>query len=532
MPGSAITDPVSVDAPGTRQIGFDRARFANCSEILWQNLERNPNATAITGPSGAVTYKDLIESTSRWGNALKDFGLKRGERVILFLDDTPFYPAVFFGAVRAGFVPVLLNTQSPRDTLAYYLQDSQARVAVCDLALSEMFDADLLRGSAIEAVVVVGDESTLPLHHTVDAFLSDATAVLGCADTGPEDMAFWMYSSGTTGRPKGIVHLHHDMAYTQASYGERVLGIRPEDICFSVPKIFFAYGFGNSLTFPFSVGATSVLLPGRPNPSLIFDAIEKFRPTLFFGLPTLYTALAASPEAKTRDLRSIRRSISAAETLSQEIYEAWKSLTGHGPTEGLGSTELLHIYLSNSHDDQRIGAAGQAVPGYEIQLVTPDGQPVGEGEDGVMIVRGDSSAPCYWQQPDKTVETMRGEWIYTGDRFVRREGFYYFQGRADDLIKVSGQWVWPLEVERCLNEHPTVLECAVLAHKLQDERVVLRAVVVLRGENKPNETTTKMLQAFVRDELMPFKAPRLVEYRDTLPKTGTGKIDRQALLKE
>jgi len=203
VPGSAITDPVSLDAPGTRQIAFDRARFANCSEVLWQNLERNPNATAITGPLGAVTYKDLIESASRWGNALKDFGLKRGERVILLLDDTAFYPAVFFGAVRAGFVPVLLNTQSPRDTLAYYLQDSQARVAVCDLALSEMFDADLLRGSAIEAVVVVEGESRLPQHYTADVFLSEATAVLGCADTGPEDMAFWMYSSGTTGRPKG-----------------------------------------------------------------------------------------------------------------------------------------------------------------------------------------------------------------------------------------------------------------------------------------------------------------------------------------
>jgi len=200
---SASTDPVSLDALGTRQIGFDRARHTNCSEVFWQNLERNPNATALTGPSGAVTYVELIESASRWGNALRDFGLKTGERVILFLDDTPFYPAVFFGAVRAGFVPVLLNTQSPRDTLAYYLQDSQARVAVCDLALSEMFDTDLLRGSAIEEVVVVGGESALPQRHTVEAFSSGTTAVLGCADTGPEDMAFWMYSSGTTGRPKG-----------------------------------------------------------------------------------------------------------------------------------------------------------------------------------------------------------------------------------------------------------------------------------------------------------------------------------------
>ena len=230
-----------------------------------------------------------------------------------------------------------------------------------------------------------------------------------------------------------------------------------------------------------------------------------------------------------RSLSSIRRSISAAETLSQEIYEAWKSLTGHGPTEGLGSTELLHIYLSNTHEDHRIGAAGAPVPGYEIRLLSPDDVEVGSGEDGVMWVRGHSSAPGYWGRPDKTQETMRGDWIYTGDRFVERDGYYYFQGRADDLIKVSGQWVWPLEVERCLNEHDKILECAVLAHALADGRMTLRAAVVLRRGHDAGEETTLELQGYVREKLAPFKYPRLIEYREALPKTGTGKIDRQAL---
>ena len=264
------------------------------------------------------------------------------------------------------------------------------------------------------------------------------------------------YPLGSTGRPKGIVHLHHDMAYTHRSYAAHVLHLGADDRCFSVPKIFFAYAFGNSFTFPFSVGATTVLMPGRPEAGAVLDVIERFRPTVLFGLPTLYTALCHAEGIRDRDLGSLRLSISAAEVLSEGIYSGWKALTEHGPTEGLGSTEMLHIYLSNRVDDHRLGAAGAPVPGYEVRLLTPEGRPARPGEAGVMHVRGDSSAPCYWRKPDKTRETMRGEWIDTGDRFVERDGYYYFQGRADDLIRVSGQWVWPLEVEHCLSEHPDV----------------------------------------------------------------------------
>lgn len=555
----AIVDPVPDDAPGAVEIGFSRAAHANCSAILWDNLQRNPDRIAVTGPAGTLTYRQLIAEASHWGHAFREHGLAPGERIAFFLDDGPAYPAAFFGAVRAGFVPVLLNIQTPADVLAYFLRDSAARLVLADTSLATVFTAGVLAETAVEKIVLTqeagareappsgdgagggaGDPGAVtgnrgapaqqgPARVTAAAFTAGRPDTLEAAATGPDDMAFWMYSSGSTGRPKGIVHLHHDMAYTQASFGRHVLKLEADDVCFSVPKIYFAYGFGNAFTFPFSVGAATVLMPGQPRPDAVLDTIERYRPTVLFGLPTLYTALARAPGVERRDLSSLRQSMSAAETLSEEIYNAWKRLAGHGPTEGLGSTEVLHIYLSNRLDDQRPGAAGTPVPGYEIRLMDNDGRPTAPGGEGVMWVRGHSSAPCYWNRPDKTAETMRADWIYTGDRFVERDGAFYFQGRADDLIKVSGQWVWPLEVERCLNEHPEVHECAVLAHRLPDQRMALRAVVCLAGARTGDDAQTGRLRDFVKQRLAPYKAPRFVEYVDELPKTGTGKIDRQAL---
>ncbi len=525
-----LADPVG-DTPGAREIGFDKSRHANCSAILFDNLDRAPDRPAVIGPAGTLSYRQLCAEAARWGNAFAGFGLERGARIALFLDDTPAYPAAFFGAVRAGFVPVLLNTASNTDLLAFYLADSGARIAVCEAAFANRFGAEAVSGSAIERVVVVNGDAPVGVGPMVEAaaFLAGRPEMLDCADTGPDDMAFWMYSSGSTGRPKGIVHLHHDMAYTQQSYASTILRLKPADICFSVPKIFFAYGFGNAFTFPFAVGATTLLLPGRPDPDRVLDMIEAYRPSVFFGLPTLYTALCRAAGVESRDLSSLRLSISAAETLSQDIHAAWETLTGLAAIEGLGSTEILHIYLSNGKSEQRLGAAGRAVPGYEVVLRDADGRQVGPGREGVMWVRGTSSAPCYWNRPDKTAETMRGDWIYTGDRFVERDGFFYFQGRADDLIKVSGQWVWPLEVERCLNEHAHVHECAVLAHRLADRRMSLRAIVCLRAGVDGDDDEVRLLQDHVKAALAPHKYPRIVEFVAELPKTGTGKLDRQAL---
>jgi len=323
------------------------------------------------------------------------------------------------------------------------------------------------------------------------------------------------------------------MAYTHAAYARHLLRLTEQDVCFSVPKIFFAYGLGNSITFPFSVGASSVLLPGQPKPAAIFDTIARYKPTVFFGLPTLYTGLTKAPEAKGADLSSLRLAISAAEVLSAEVFNGWKTLTGLEIVEGLGSTEVLHIYLSNRPEEKKLGAAGLRVPGYEILLKDKDGREVGDNEEGILWVRGDSNTPLYWNRPDKTAETVRdGGWIYTGDRFVRdADGFHFFRGRADDLIKISGQWVYPLEVELCLADHPDVRECAVFAAELPDRRMTLKAVVVMNKGGFDEADATKTLQDYVKAKLLPYKYPREIRFIDELPKTGTGKIDRQALMK-
>jgi benzoate-CoA ligase family protein len=527
-----IADPVG-DTPGAREIGFDKARHANCSAILFDNLARNPDRRALTGPGGDFSYRELCAEAARWGNAFAAHGLARGERIAFFLDDTPAYAAAFFGAVRAGFVPVLLNTLTTPDLLNFFLSDTGARLAVCEAEFTDRMGAEATRGTALEKTIIANgaDAALLPDAGFVHAaeFIAGHADQLACAETGPDDMAFWMYSSGSTGRPKGIVHLHHDMAYSQQAFAASILDLQPDDICFSVPKIFFAYGFGNAFTFPFSVGATTVLMAGRPEAGHVLDTIEAVRPTVFFGLPTLYTALARAPDIARRDLSSLRLALSAAEVLSDDVASVWSDLTGLRIVEGLGSTEMLHIYLSNTVGEQRAGSAGRRVPGYEVELRDPDGGLVEPGDEGVMWVRGTSSAPLYWNRPDKTAETMRGDWLYTGDRFVEREGFFYFQGRADDLIKVSGQWVWPLEVERCLNEHPSVHEACVLAHELADRRMTLRAFVRLRDGSTADAAQTKRLQDHVKTALLPYKYPRFIDYVDDLPKTGTGKIDRQAL---
>ncbi|MFK7902288.1 MAG: benzoate-CoA ligase family protein [Nitratireductor sp.] len=518
-----IVDPV-LDTALSASIDFDKQAHPNCSAILFDNLERNPDALAVSGPAGELTYRELCANASAWGRAFKAAGLKRSDRIAFFLDDTPAFPAAFFGAVRAGFVPVLLNTQTTKELLDFFVEDSGARIAICEAEFAKMFDEGQLQ------TLIVVNGTPPPGAITSSEFLSNHTGDLPMADTGPDDMAFWMYSSGSTGRPKGIVHLHHDMAYTVASYSNHILKVRSDDRLFSAPKLYFAYGFGNGITFPFAAGACAVLMPGQPRANAVLDIIEQYEPTMLFGLPTLYTSLCRSEGASNRNLSSLRSCLSAAEILSEDVFNAWRDLTGLEAIEGLGSTEMLHIYLSNSHDDKRLGSAGRIVAGYEAKLIDPEGKTVEQGVEGAMMVRGHSSAPCYWNRPEKTADTMRGEWLYTGDLFVQRDEAFYFQGRADDLIKVSGQWVWPLEVERCLAEHPQVHECAVLAHELEDKRMTLRAVVNLREGNHTSDETTKDLQNYVKQNLIPYKYPRIIEYVEAMPHTGTGKIDRQALL--
>jgi acetyl-CoA synthetase len=532
-----IADKVPADSPGALEIGFTIPQAYNASRILFDNLSRGRGERrAIIGPAGPCSYAELCVEASRWGHGFQSLGLQRGDRILMFCDDTPAYPAAFFGAVRSGFVPLLINTLTPPDLLQFYLSDSGASVAVADAEFCARFDAVACKDTRLRTLIVVngvpGEHAVLNAL-TAEQWLQRFPADLAEAGTHRNEMAFWMYSSGSTGRPKGIVHLQHDMAYSEAAFARNVLKLKPDDICFSVPKIFFAYGFGNSITFPFSAGAATLLLPGQPKPAAIFEAIGRFHPTVFFGLPTLYTSLTKAEGAAATDFSSLRMALSAAEVLSAEVFNGWEKLTGIEIVEGLGSTEVLHIYLSNRPENKKLGAAGLRVPGYEVALKNKDGRDVGDNEEGILWVRGDSSTPLYWNRPDKTAETVRdGGWIYTGDRFVRdSEGFHFFRGRADDLIKISGQWVYPLEVELCLAEHPEVRECAVFAVELPDRRMTLKAVVVMNNSAFDSVDTTKMLQDYVKAKLLPYKYPREIKYLDELPKTGTGKIDRQALLK-
>jgi len=529
-----IDDPVGLDSPGSREIGFAVPERYNASEILFRNLDAGRGArTAILAGDARLTYQDVCDLAAQAGHALDACGLRRGDRVVMILDDTPVYPAAFFGAVRAGYVPVLVNILSPADLIGYYIADSGASVVFCEAGLLETLCEALEGGPEIDRLVVANGDApgNLPVAaESWDAFVSGRHKELVAADTHRDEMAFWMYSSGSTGRPKGIVHLQHDMLYTDLSYGRTVLGLSEDDIVYSVPKIFFAYGFGNSITFPFCAGAAVILGAGRPEPGPIYDTIERHKPSVFFGLPTLYNALVAHKGSADRDLSSVRLCISAAEPLPEETFNEWHRRYGLEIVEGLGSTEVLHIYVSNFAGDIRQGAAGKRVPGYEIKLIDMDGKPTAPGEAGTMLVRGDSQTPFYWNQPDKTADTMRDDWIYTGDRFqLDAEGFYKFDGRADDLIKVSGQWIYPLEIERCLNDHPDVQESCVLGVSARNGLMTTKAWIVMKPAAGNDGDTTRRLQDYVKTKLVPYKYPRIVEFRGDLPKTGTGKIDRQAL---
>lgn len=531
-----VADAVPRDAPGTREIGFRLSNRYNASSILFDNLAAGrAGKTAIVCDGRPSSYGALCTMAARIGHGLNAFGIARGQRILLLMHDSPQLAAAIFGAIRAGFVPVLVNTLSPPELVAYFLRDSAAEVAIVSGDLSGLAAHEEVRASRLRHLVLVGDAAQQPsprLHtvHAWDQWLESQPTELAAADTHRDEMAFWMYSSGSTGRPKGVVHLQHDPVYTFESYGRRVLGMREDDVVFSPPKIFFAYGFGNSLTFPFSVGATAVLHPGRADAESVLSVIERDRPTILFGLPTLYSALLSYSGSERRDLSSLRLCVSAAEVLSGEMFREWRRRYRLPIVEGLGSTEVLHMYLSNRIDNPKPGASGARVPGYEIKLTDMDGKVVPRGDSGLLWVRGDSSAPMYWNRPDKTQETMRDGWIWTGDRFHEDEdGCYYFEGRADDLIKVSGQWIHPLEVERCLAEHPAVGECAVLGVEDANRLMSLRAWVALRPGIAADVDTTRALQDFVKQRLLPYKYPRVIEYLEMLPKTGTGKIDRQVL---
>jgi 4-hydroxybenzoate-CoA ligase len=486
---------------------------------------------AFEDPWRSLTYAALEHATRQFAGALKAAGIGRERRIALLLLDTIDFPIAFWGALRAGVVPIPINTLLTADAVSYILQDSRSEAVVITGALIDAFGATL-RAAASKRVVIAGADGLDPETDADStgfaAFLSSGDPATPTAIASPDEVAFWLYSSGSTGAPKGVRHVHSSLRITAETYGARVLGIRADDVMFSAAKAFHAYGLGNSLTFPQSVGAMAVLLPERPTPDAVLATMQRHNPTLFGGVPTLYAGLLANPYIMPgAGSRRLRRCISAGEALPADIGQRWKSIVGVDILDGIGSTEMLHIFISNWPDDVRYGTSGKPVPGYEARVVDEHDRPVPFGEAGELVVRGESAAEGYWNQRAKSRRTFQGEWTYTGDTYTRdAAGYFRFQGRRDEMLKVSGIWVSPFEVEEALISHPAVLEAAVIGRQDRDGLIKPKAFVILRGTDHDADALVAQLQAHVKERIGVWKYPRWIEFVESLPKTATGKIQR------
>ena len=496
------------------------APYNATADLLERNL-KSPARVAFREAGRATTYGELGERANRAGNALRALGVQMEQRVLLCMLDTADFPAAFWGAMKAGIVPIPVNTLLTTGDYDYLLRDSRARALIVSAALLPKLEPVLQSQPFLQAVVVCGGRA--PGRLSFDELLAQAKPALETAPTTDDDVAFWLYSSGSTGLPKGAMHLHGDLAQTARLYGEGILGMRPDDLVFSAAKLFFAYGLGNAMTFPFAAGASTILLADRPTPQAVMRILQEERPTIFFGVPTLFAAILADPALRDAGGR-LRFCVSAGEPLPKEIGERWRERFGVDILDGIGSTEMLHIFLSLRPDDVRYGTTGKPVPGYEIQIVDAQDRPVQRGEIGELRVRGPSSAVAYWNNREKSLRTFRGPWTYTGDKYTQdSDGYYVYCGRSDDMIKASGQWVAPAEVEAALIAHPAVLEAAVVAQKDENQLDKPKAYVVLKPGAK---AAPEELQRFCKDRLAPFKYPRWIEFLESLPKTATGKIQR------
>ncbi len=479
---------------------------------------------AVRSAAGEVTYAELADRVNRCGNALLGLGVKRGDRLVMVVKDCPEFLYLFWGAIKAGIVPVPLNTLLRADDYRYIVEDSQCTAVVWSPEFAGEVKPALasLRKPPAVAIPVEGSEPN------VRALLAAAPGRLDAVPSAATAACFWLYSSGSTGRPKGAVHRQRDMVVTSQLYGEDVLGVREDDVCFSAAKLFFAYGLGNGMTFPLWAGATSVLLETRPTPQSTFETIERFRPTLFFGVPTLYAAQLQALETARPDLSSVRLCVSAGEALPADIFRRWKERTGLVILDGIGSTEALHIFISNRVDDVRPGTSGRVVPGYEARIVLEGGAEAKRGETGRLHVKGASTAAYYWNNPEKTASTMLGgDWLDTGDTYVLTEdGYYQYCGRSDDMLKVGGIWCSPIEIEARLVSHPRVLEAAVIGVPDAEGLVKPEAFVVLREDATASEALADELMVHCKSHLAPYKFPRRIHFVPELPKTATGKIQR------
>ncbi|HKW00806.1 MAG TPA: benzoate-CoA ligase family protein [Vicinamibacterales bacterium] len=508
------------------------AVFNAAVRFVDRNVEEGRgDRVAIECGDERVTYAQVLDRVNRFGSALRSkLDVRPEERVVLLLTDGPAFAYCFFGAIKAGAVPIPLNTLWTPADYRFVLDDSSASVlVVSESLLPQIAKISALNRRTLRHIVVAGEQADLGAVR-LDDLLAMGSPEFDAEPTSRDAPAFWLYSSGSTGLPKGCVHLQHDMAVCAELFGRQVLGIRSEDRTFSVAKLFFAYGLGNALYMPFLVGATTILWPGAPAPQAIYDVIERHRPTLFYSVPTGYAMmLAQHPPADRRDydLSSVRLGVSAGEALPPALYERFKQRFGVDILDGIGSTEVLHMFISNRPDAIRPGSSGLIVPGYDARLLDDDRAPVARGEIGNLWIDGESTCACYWNQPDRTRETIEGRWIRTGDKYTQDvDGYFWYAGRSDDMLKVGGLWVSPIEVENALAAHEAVLESRVVGHEDRDGLIKPLAFVVLREGCAGSTDLAKTLQQFVRERLAEYKRPRWVRFVAALPKTATGKIQR------
>ena len=494
----------------------------NASVLLDRNIDRGrAGKAAVHAGDRSLTYGELLARASRAGNLLRALGVAREERVLLVLDDTTAFPTVFLGAMRLGAVPVPVSTLDKADNFRHFVDDSYARVVVGDAGCMPML-REVLDGRDLTFVSARGPaDGALDL----EAELDGQSDELAPAPTHRDDMAFWLYSSGSTGRPKGVVHLHHDIEITCETYARQVLGIREDDVLFSTTKLQHAYGLGNGLSFPLHFGATAVLSAGPPKPDTLLSVLGEHRPTVFFSVPALYGALVRAPGAEDA-FTSVRMCVSAAEALSPVVFDRFAARFGLEIVDGIGSTEMLHIFCSNVPGAVVRGSTGRPVPGYELRIVDEDGAALDGPAVGGLEVRGDSCAAFYWHQHEKTKAAMKGDWFTTGDRYRRTEnGVYIYEGRADDMLKIGGLWVSPVDMENAIMEHPLVDGVGVVGVTV-DEVSRVAAYIIRRVGDPADDELADELRALCKSRLRRYEYPHVVRFVDDLPRTVNGKVQR------
>jgi benzoate-CoA ligase family protein len=510
-------------------------RFNMADYFLYHNVEEGRESkVCLYFEDRKWSYGEVARLANQTGNALREFGADIEDRVLIVLPDCPEFVWTWFGSARIGSVITMVNPLLPAADYEYYLDYTRARVAVIHESLLETFVQAAASARYLHSVLVVGDKAELPHNRNVRwARFSEAVeqmpAECSAADTRRDDIAIWLFTSGSTGHPKGAVHLQHDLPYNTEVFAKATMSVNADDLTVSVPKLFFGYATGTNLLFPFAVGGATALFAERSTAEKMFEVIRRYRPTILTTVPTMINSMLNVPGASREDLSSLRFCYSAGEALPKELYERWMNAFGVDICDGIGSAEMFHIYITNRPGDIKPGSLGRIVNGYEAKIVDAEGNQVATGEMGTLRIKGDSAALCYWNAHEKSKETFAGDWCTTGDQFhVDEDGYYWYHGRTDDMLKVSGVYVAPAEIENCLLRHEAVLECAVVGHEAEG-LVKPKAFVVLREGFVAEDRLAEEIKQFVKDHIAIYKYPRWVEFVGSLPKNDRGKIDRRKL---